>query len=140
VVKQVIPQEAAKLLAEGWAYLDVRSIPEFEQGHPAGAANVPLLHAVNGRMAQNPDFQRVVEANFPKDARLVVGCKMGGRSLQAATLMEAAGYSNVVNMRGGFHGERDNFGRVSVQGWAGENLPVETACAPDKAYDALCKK
>ena len=140
MVKQVIPHEAAKLLAEGWAYLDVRSIPEFEQGHPAGAANVPLLHAVNGRMAPNPDFQRVIEANFPKDAKLVVGCKMGGRSLQAATLMEAAGYSNVVNMRGGFHGEKDNFGRTSCAGWASEGLPVEAAAPPEKCYDVLSKK
>ena len=67
MVKRVLPKEAAALLAEGWAYLDVRSIPEFEQGHPPGAANVPLLHARGGRMAPNPDFQSVVEASFAKD-------------------------------------------------------------------------
>src|SRR5262252_6993513 len=77
--KRVLPKEAAALLEEGWAYLDVRSIPEFEQGHPAGAANIPLLHFQNGRMAPNPDFTRVVEATFPKDAKIVVGCKVGGR-------------------------------------------------------------
>ena len=75
-------------------------------------------------MAPNPDFQRVVEASFPKDAKIVVGCKAGGRSLQAATLMESAGYTNVVDMRGGFHGERDGFGRASVAGWAESGLPV----------------
>jgi rhodanese-related sulfurtransferase len=138
--KRVVPKEAAALLEEGWGYLDVRSIPEFEQGHPTGAANVPLLHFQNGRMAPNADFQRVVEANFAKDAKLVVGCKAGGRSLQAATLMEAAGYTNVVDMRGGFHGERDPYGRASVAGWEAEGLPVETTSAPDKTYDALSKK
>jgi rhodanese-related sulfurtransferase len=138
--KRVVPKEAAALLAEGWAYLDVRSIPEFEQGHPAGAANVPLLHFQGGRMAPNPDFQRVVEASFAKDAKLVVGCKAGSRSLQAATLMEAAGYTNVVDMRGGFHGERDNFGRASVPGWEAEGLPVETTSAPEKTYEGLSKK
>jgi rhodanese-related sulfurtransferase len=138
--KRVLPKEAASLIAEGWAYLDVRSIPEFEQGHPAGAANVPLLHFMNGRMAPNPDFQRVVEANFAKDAKIVVGCKMGGRSLQAATFMESAGYTNVVDMRGGFQGERDSFGRASIPGWAAEGLPVETTAAPDKTYEALSKK
>src|SRR4051812_21955325 len=50
MVKRVLPREAAALLADGWAYLDVRSIPEFEQGHPPGAVNVPLLHLQNGRM------------------------------------------------------------------------------------------
>src|SRR5215510_220094 len=102
MVKRIPPAEAAELLKQGWTYLDVRSIPEFEQGHPAGAANVPLLHFQNGRMTPNPDFQKVVEANFPRDARIVVGCKSGGCSLNAAGLMQAAGYTNVVEMRGGF--------------------------------------
>jgi rhodanese-related sulfurtransferase len=138
--KRILPKEAAELLSEGWVYLDVRSIPEFDDGHPAGASNVPLLHFQNGRMAPNPDFKRVVEANFAKDAKIVVGCKAGGRSLQAATLMESAGYTSVVDMRGGFHGERDGFGRASVAGWADEGLPVETAAPPEKTYEALSKK
>jgi rhodanese-related sulfurtransferase len=138
--KRVAPKEAAALVAEGWTYLDVRSIPEFEQGHPAGAANIPLLHFQNGRMTPNPDFQRVVEASFAKDAKVVVGCKAAGRSLQAATLMEAAGYTNVVDMRGGFHGERDGFGRASIPGWEAEGLPVETTATPDKTYETLSKK
>ncbi|HEY2729400.1 MAG TPA: rhodanese-like domain-containing protein [Polyangia bacterium] len=138
--KRVVPKEAAALLAEGWAYLDVRSIPEFDDGHPVGSANIPLLHLHNGRMAPNPDFQRVVEASFAKDAKIVVGCKSGGRSLQAATLMESAGYTNVVDMRGGYHGERDGFGRVGVAGWAAEGLPVETTAAPEKTYETLAQK
>jgi len=89
MVKRVTPIEADALLKEGWVYLDVRSIPEFEGGHPTGAANIPLLHMAGGRMAPNPAFQAVVAANYPKDAKIVVGCKAGGRSLQAATLMEA---------------------------------------------------
>ena len=116
MVKRVTPIEADGLLKEGWAYLDVRSIPEFDGGHPTGAANIPLLHMAGGRMSPNPAFQSVVTANYPKDAKIVVGCKAGGRSLQAATLLEAAGYTSVVDMRGGFHGERDNFGRVACAG------------------------
>jgi rhodanese-related sulfurtransferase len=140
MVKRILPAEAAQLLEQGWTYLDVRSIPEFDQGHPPGAANVPLLHFQGGRMVPNPDFGRVVEASFPKDARLVVGCKTAGRSQQAAALMEAAGYANLVEMRGGFAGERDGMGRVSVRGWAEEGFAVETAAAPDKTYQALSAK
>ena len=58
MVKRVTPPEADALLAQGWTYLDVRSIPEFEGGHPAGAANVPLLHMQGGRMAPNPISRR----------------------------------------------------------------------------------
>jgi rhodanese-related sulfurtransferase len=140
MVKRVTPPEAAALLAEGWSYLDVRSIPEFEAGHPTGAANVPLLHLENGRLAPNPDFQRVVTANFAKDAKIVVGCKAGGRSLQAAGLLEAAGYTSIIDMRGGFHGERDAMGRVACAGWAESNLPVETSAPAEKTYPSLSGK
>jgi rhodanese-related sulfurtransferase len=140
MVKRVMPAEAASLLEAGWTYLDVRSIPEFDQGHPAGAANIPLLHFRDGRMMPNPEFQRVVEATYPKDAKLVIGCKSGGRSLQAAGVLSAAGYAEVVDMRGGFGGERDGFGRVSCAGWAESGLPVSTAAQAGKSYEELSAK
>ncbi|HEY3253455.1 MAG TPA: rhodanese-like domain-containing protein, partial [Polyangiaceae bacterium] len=43
-IKPVTPEEAAELLSQGHVYVDVRSEPEFEAGHPAGALNVPLLN------------------------------------------------------------------------------------------------
>src|SRR4029079_16768088 len=102
-------------------------------------ANIPLLHMAGGRMAPNPAFQAVVEGNYAKDAKIVVGCKAGGRSLQAATLMEAAGYTSVVDMRGGYHGERDQFGRVACAGWAESSLPVEQTAPPERTYAELEK-
>jgi rhodanese-related sulfurtransferase len=140
MVKRVLPAEAAGLVKEGWTYLDVRSVPEFEQGHPQGATNIPLLHVQGGRMVPNPDFQSVVEATFPKETKLVIGCKSGGRSLQAAGLMAAAGYTELVDLRGGFGGERDGLGRVSSPGWAEAGLPVATAADPGKTYAELAAK
>jgi len=137
--KRVSPPEAAELIKQGWRYVDVRSIPEYDGGHPQGAANVPLLHMQGGRMAPNPEFLRVMQANYPKDSQLVLGCKAGPRSAQAAALLEAAGYTSVVDMRGGFGGERDAFGRVSVPGWAEAGLPVETV-TPGQSYAELEKK
>jgi rhodanese-related sulfurtransferase len=137
--KRVSPAEAAALLEQGWRYLDVRSIPEFEAGHPPGAANIPLLHMQGGRMVANPDFQRVVQSNYAKDAQLVVGCKSGGRSAQAAALLEAAGYTQVVDMSGGMAGARDAMGRVSVPGWSAEGRPVETTATPAQTYAELSK-
>ena len=44
--KRVSPAEAAKLVdEEGYQFIDVRSVPEFDAGHPKGAFNVPLNHA-----------------------------------------------------------------------------------------------
>lgn len=138
--KRVTPLEAADLMSSGWTYLDVRSIPEFEQGHPAGASNVPLMHATAGRMVPNGDFQKVVEANFPRDAKLVVGCKSGGRSLQAVGLLTALGYDSLVDVRGGFVGERDGMGRSTVSGWSESGLPVATQAEPGRAYIDLQKR
>jgi rhodanese-related sulfurtransferase len=138
--KRVSPAEAAALVQQGWRYLDVRSVPEFEESHPTGAANIPLLHSQGGRMVPNPDFQRVVEANYPRDTPLVVGCRSGGRSLQAAALLESAGYTQLVDMKGGMAGERDMFGRVSTPGWADAGLPVEKTAAPEQTWAELAKK
>ena len=36
-ITSVTPREAKRLVdEEGYTYVDVRSVPEFEQGHPAG--------------------------------------------------------------------------------------------------------
>jgi len=70
----------------------------------------------------------------------VIGCKSGGRSLQAAGLLEASGYTAVVDMRGGFGGERDALGRVSCAGWAESGLPTATQPEPGKSYVELAEK
>lgn len=139
-VKRVKPREAAELLEEGWVYLDVRSEPEFASGHPAGAYNVPLMHAGPAGMRPNPDFVRVVEESFPTDTRLVLGCKSGGRSLRAAEMLVGSGYSEIVDMRGGFDGERTPAGEVTVPGWKAEDLPTAAAPEPGHSYTELSEK
>jgi rhodanese-related sulfurtransferase len=139
-VKNITVHQAHQKQADGYTYVDVRSIPEFANGHPAGAVNVPLLHRDErtGQMTPNRDFLQVMEANFPRDARLLIGCQVGGRSAQAAELLASAGYSDVTNVLGGFGGARDQFtGRVNAEGWASSGLPVESGETPGRSYDAL---
>jgi rhodanese-related sulfurtransferase len=140
MAKRVTPQEAVELMAAGWTYLDVRSVPEFGQGHPADAVNIPLLHSQGGRMSPNGDFQKVVEANFARDAKLVIGCKSGARSMQAVGILTSLGYENLADVRGGFGGERDGLGRVTVAGWEEAGLPVARQPGPGRAYADLQKK
>ena len=139
-IQRVSPAEAKTLIDEqGYVYLDVRSEPEFVAGHPTGAQNVPLMHAGPGGMTPNPDFLAVVQAVYPKDAKLVVGCKAGGRSLKAAEMMIAAGYTGVIDQRAGFDGPRDAFGALSEKGWSPAGLPVETT-TPGGSYAELKAK
>jgi rhodanese-related sulfurtransferase len=140
MAKQVTVQEAAELMKQGYKYVDVRSVPEFEAGHPEGALNIPLLHSQGGRMVPNPDFQAVVQGNLPKDEKLLVGCKMGGRSNQAAAILEASGYTDISNVVGGYSGARDMYGRVSAAGWADSGLPSSKTATPGATYSELSGK
>ena len=136
-VKRVSPEEAKGLMEqEGYLYVDVRSMPEFEAGHPTGAYNVPLLHMGRGGMAPNPDFLSVMDKSFPRDAKIVVGCKSGGRSLQAASVLLSAGYTNVIDQRAGFQGTMSPGGAPEA-GWGPKGLPVSKEAAPGHAYEAL---
>jgi len=137
-VRRVSPQEAEALIKEdGYVYLDVRSIPEFDAGHAAGAYNIPLLHATPSGMRPNGDFMSVVLAVFPKDTKLVVGCRSGNRSLRAAEALLGAGFTHVVDQRAGHGGARDAFGQVQEPGWESAGLEVAIEPHPERTYDAL---
>lgn len=142
-MKEMNAQEAYDLLKQEpeTIYLDVRSIPEFEEAHPVGAINVPLLHFAPGMgMIPNDDFVGVVEANLPKDAKILVGCKTGGRSARACDLLAQAGYQNIANVRGGFLGVVDHFGRLLEPGWSMLDLPVCKSCKAESHYESLSSK
>jgi rhodanese-related sulfurtransferase len=134
-IKHITVQQAHQEQGTGAKYLDVRSIPEFEQGHPEGAYNVPLMHVdpETRQMRPNPEFLDVVRANFPTDAQLVIGCQMGGRSAKAAEILATAGYRDVANVLGGYGGA-PQFGHV---GWVQAGLPVAQTAADDRGYTAL---
>ena len=67
-LKQVDVETAHQLLTEqDHTYVDVRSIPEFQKGHPAQASNVPLLHLdpQSGQMKPNPVLdEKMREAGY----------------------------------------------------------------------------
>jgi rhodanese-related sulfurtransferase len=130
-VRRVTPQEAKALIDEGYTYVDVRSIPEFEKGHPEGAYNVPLLHMGPAGMAPNGEFAAVMEKAFSKDSKLIIGCKMGGRSAQASQMLEGMGYTHVVDQLAGFEGQPGN------PGWSPAGLPVSTQATPDRTYEGV---
>lgn len=131
-VKRISATEASKMMAEdGYVYVDVRSVPEFEAGHPEGAYNIPILQMGPGGMAPNHDFLRIFDALFPKDAKLILGCQTGGRSLQAAQILQAQGWSDVIDQRAGMAGA------AGEPGWRALGLPVATQAAEGRAYSAL---
>lgn len=138
-LQRISPEEARDLLdsGEGYVYVDVRSVPEFEAGHAPGAKNIPLLHRTPSGMRPNQDFVAVCESALGKQAKIITACQVGGRSRQAAQILIASGFESVVDMRGGFGGERDFTGALVYPGWAPRGLPVTTEAEADETYQGL---
>ena len=74
-------------LPEAVAVLDVREDDEWAHGHIDGAVHVPLMQ-LPGRIGELPD------------RRLLVVCKVGGRSMYAVDILRRQGY-DAVNLEGG---------------------------------------
>ncbi len=70
--------------------VDVRSNEEWNEGHIEQAE-----HQFLGRLPDNL-------SNLPIDMKLVVQCRSGGRSAIATSVLQAAGFKNVVNLTGGY--------------------------------------
>ena len=69
--------------------VDVRQLGEWEAGHIDGAHHAPL-----NAIAEWKD-------DLPRDRRLAVICKSGYRSCAATSILAAAGYEDIVDVRGG---------------------------------------
>jgi rhodanese-related sulfurtransferase len=136
MVESIEPQAAHDMLTstEGAVYLDVRTPDEFAQGHPAGAYNIPVMEAGAFGMKPNPEFLAVALRVLSKDALVVVGCKAGPRSLMAAEALSQVGFTQLVNVAGGFHGS------PSVRGWSSCGLPSAKQPEPGRTWDELRKR
>jgi hydroxyacylglutathione hydrolase len=90
-----IPQVSVEALGGqlhdgGLQVLDVRREPEWEAGHVEGATWWPL------------DNFKVAPPEIDRSAPIAVHCKGGYRSMIACSLLQRAGFQNVVNVVGGF--------------------------------------
>jgi hydroxyacylglutathione hydrolase len=90
-VSQITASELAEKLRDGAvAILDVRGAAEWAAGHLPGVPNIPA-----GYLEDRLD-------EMPRETPLVVHCQAGARSAIAASLLQARGFDNVVNLRGGY--------------------------------------
>lgn len=137
----VSPEEAHDLIEdEDYAYIDVRTVAEFEGGHPEGAYNIPVKLRGPAGMAANERFVAQVSATFDKDAKLIVGCQMGGRSKAACALLVEAGFTDVRDNRAGYGGRKDEFGGTAELGWQAAGLPISITAAEGRDYASLAAK
>lgn len=127
-VNRIDLEEARGLLEseQGYICLDVRMAEEFAAGHVPAAVNIPVVekNPMGPGLVPNPDFSSQVEQQFDKDRKIITLCLRGVRSMHAATMMMALGYTEVVDMQGGYDAEMDAGGNIVVEGWARRNFPI----------------
>ena len=99
--RQISQEEAARLMQEQSDYLllDVRTQAEFAQAHIPGAICIPNETIGTEKIPELPD----------KGQLILVYCRSGNRSKQAAGKLAALGYTNVVEFGG-------------INSWTGETV------------------
>jgi hydroxyacylglutathione hydrolase len=91
LISQMTPSQLdARLKAGGVQVLDVRREPEWDAAHIADATWWPL------------DNFRVSPPEMDRDAPIVVHCQGGYRSMIASSLLQRAGFKQIINLTGGF--------------------------------------
>jgi rhodanese-related sulfurtransferase len=107
--------------------IDIRmEIESMYVGRPPGAIHVPWYEYPE--FTPNvADFCAVIENEVGnKNKTVVLLCRSGQRSVDAGNALEAAGFTDVVNVLHGFEGDLDaKFHRSSVNGWRFDGLPWE---------------
>jgi hydroxyacylglutathione hydrolase len=94
-------QIAAKVAAGEVIVVDVRNDHEWQAGHIPGARHL-MLGYLPERMSE-----------IPTDKPVLVQCQSGVRSAIGASILQAKGILNVMNLSGG------------INAWAAAGLPVE---------------
>lgn len=90
--RQVDMEEAEKIMKEEKDYiiLDARTPEEYEEGHIPHAINIPNETISTTAIPELPD----------KNQLILVYCRSGNRSKQAAGKLSKLGYSNIVEFGG----------------------------------------
>jgi len=113
--------------------VDVRSDMEFLMiGHPKGAVNVAWIDAPSWTVDENfvANVRKAllgqVANRTGRSSPLLLICRSGNRSQDAAQALSAEGLTDIYVIEGGFEGPlNDQHHRNCVAGWRFEGLPWE---------------
>ncbi len=126
MIENLQPQQAWELLQHDpeAVLIDVRTSMERQfVGYPPGSIHVPWKEMPDWQI--NTSFIAHVQQAAPQpDAPVLLLCRSGQRSLDAAKALEAVGYRLLVNIIDGFEGPLDHHSqRGNLGGWRFQNLP-----------------
>lgn len=124
-MQHLTPKEAFEFLQANpeAVFVDVRS--EMEHmfvGHPVGSMQIPWVDGPNWDV--DPNFANHVKKAASVGRPVVLICRSGRRSIDAAQALEKAGLQEVYNVLHGFEGDLDEqHHRNSHNGWRFDGLP-----------------
>jgi rhodanese-related sulfurtransferase len=130
-MQHLTPKETARFLRDNpeALFVDCRSDMEYRfVGHPRDAVHVSWNDGPSWEI--NPHFVDAVKqlAGGTHGRPVVLICRTGERSLDAARALEAALLSRVYTVLHGFEGDVGAEGkRGGVNGWRFDGLPWETS-------------
>jgi len=79
---------------DSFVLIDVREQQEWDRGHIPGAIHIPIY-----------DLEKEIDKVVPMyDTKVIINCFSGGRSEKAGNILDAAGYTDVYSLDGGFRG------------------------------------
>jgi rhodanese-related sulfurtransferase len=103
-IQKISPLDLPRLMSrEGAVVVDVCEPHEYNEGHVAGAVNIPL-----SRLAG--DLERIKKY---RKKPVVLCCRSGNRSIRGAAVLRRNGFETVYNLAGG------------ITAWEKEHLPME---------------
>lgn len=128
-MRNLLPKEAWALLQQQpeALFVDVRmEIESMYVGRPPGVRTIPWYEYPD----LQPDPAAFVAAldreTRSRDRTVVLICRSGQRTVTAGLALEAAGFTDVVNVLHGFEGDLDGrFHRSTLNGWRFDGLPWE---------------
>lgn len=99
-IRQITPAELSEMISgqkapsakERPLFVDVREPHEYKGGHIQQTKNIPLS-----------SFRKRIR-EIPTDRTVVLVCRSGNRSMQAARILKGQGYKDIVNVRSGMSG------------------------------------
>lgn len=104
-IKNITPEECDALLKQQDVQLvDVRTEQEYGNGHLKEAILINI---------QGQDFTTKATQQLDKQKPVIIYCRSGRRSMQAAQILVNEGFETVYNMKGG------------ILAWQAEGLPTE---------------
>ncbi|MFM2320438.1 MAG: rhodanese-like domain-containing protein [Thiothrix sp.] len=120
----VSPTQAWAWFQAGEAVIvDVRTKEELHfVGQVPGSLHVAWANGT--AMNRNPRFVKELEAKLQKQQKILLLCRSGKRSAEAAKVATQAGFTQVYNIAQGFEGDLNaQQQRGTLGGWRYANLP-----------------